>query len=215
MWLNWFSIKKNCYFLPLISRLLNQLNHAKVYTNIDLCGAHNLVSIWEGDEWKMTFRIHYGHFQYVVMLFGSTNALIVFQHMMNDVFHEYLDNFVVCYSDGILIFSNNMANHERHVHLVLEKLQKVGFYAKLEKCGFHQLEVKFLGYIIYGSGVCMDFHKVQTIVDWATLASIRDVQYFLGFLNFYFAIHYTLFHNSDPSYSNDLGGSTFFQGKWS
>jgi hypothetical protein len=78
----------------------------------------------------------------------------------------------------------------------------------------HQLEVKFLGYIIYGSGVCMDFHKVQTIVDWATLASIRDVQYFLGFLNFYLAIHYTLFHDSDPSYSNDLGGSTFFQGKW-
>jgi hypothetical protein len=147
------------------------------------------------------------------MPFGFSNALVVFQHMMNDVFHEYLDIFVVCYNDGILIFSKNMANHECHVRLVLEKLRKVGFYAKLEKCEFHQLEVKFLGYIIYGSGVCKEFHNIQTIVDWATLASIQDVQYFLGFLNFYLAIHYTLFHDSDPSYSNDLGGSTFFQGK--
>ncbi len=91
---------------------------------------------------------------------------------MNDVFHEYLDNFVVCYIDGIFIFSKNMANHERHVHLVLEKLQEVGFYARLEKCRFHQSEVKFLSYIISGNGICMDPHKVQIIVDWATLASI-------------------------------------------
>jgi hypothetical protein len=131
--------------LPLISRLSDQLNHAKVYTTIDLCGAYNLVSIREGDEWKMTFRIHYGNFQYVVMPFGFTNAFVVFQHMMNDVFHEYLDNFVVCYSDGILIFSKNMANHEHHVRLVLEKLRKVGFYAKLEKCGFASIRGEILG----------------------------------------------------------------------
>jgi hypothetical protein len=143
-----------------------------MYTEINLRGTYNLVSIREGDEWKMAFIIHYGHFEYVVMPFGLTNAHVVFQHMMNDVFHEYLDNFVVCYINGILIFSKNMANHECHVHLVLEKLQKFGFYAKLEKCGFHQSEVKFLGYIIFGSGVCIDPHKVQTIVDRATLASI-------------------------------------------
>jgi hypothetical protein len=75
-----------------------------MYTKIDLRGAYNLVSIREGDVWKMAFKIHYGHFEYVVMLFGLTNAPVVFQHMMNDVFHEYLDNFVVCYIDGILIF---------------------------------------------------------------------------------------------------------------
>jgi hypothetical protein len=130
------------------------------------------VHIRKSDEWKTTFRTRYGHFEYVVMPFSLTNAFAIFQHMMNDVFHEYLDNFVVCYINGILIFSKNMANYERHVHFVLEKLRKVGFYAKLEKCGFHQSEMKFLGYIIFGNGVCMDLHKVQTIVDWATLASI-------------------------------------------
>jgi hypothetical protein len=96
------------------------------------------------------FRNRYDHFEYVVMPFGLTNAPILFQHMMNDVFHEYLDDFVVYYIDDISIFSKNMVDHERHVHLVLEKLQEVCFYAKLEKCGFHQSEVEFLGYIISG-----------------------------------------------------------------
>jgi hypothetical protein len=70
----------------------------------------------------MMFRTRYDHFEYVVMCFGLTNAPIVFQHMMNDVFREYLDDFVVFCIDDILIFSKNMANHERHVCLALEKL---------------------------------------------------------------------------------------------
>jgi hypothetical protein len=92
--LNSFTIK-NQYLLPLISRLLDQFNHTKVYTKTDLHGTYNLVHIREGDEWKMVFRTCYDHFEYVVMAFGLTNALAVFQHMMNDVFHEYLDDFVV------------------------------------------------------------------------------------------------------------------------
>ncbi len=79
---------KNWYPLPLISELLDQLNHTKMYTKIDLCGAYNLVCIRKGDEWKTMFKTCYNHFEYVVMPFGLTNALVVFQHMMNDVFHE-------------------------------------------------------------------------------------------------------------------------------
>jgi hypothetical protein len=80
------------------------------------------VRIQEGDEWKTMFKTRYDHFEYVVIPFGLTNAHVVFQHMMNDVFREYLDDFVVCYIDDIFIFSKNMANHERHVCLVLKKL---------------------------------------------------------------------------------------------
>jgi hypothetical protein len=108
--------------LPLISRLLNQFSYAKVYIKIDLRGTYNLVRIWEGDEWKKTFKYYYGHFEYVVMPFGLINAPFVFQHLINDVFREYLDNFVICYINNILIFSKNMEDHERHVRLVLEKL---------------------------------------------------------------------------------------------
>jgi hypothetical protein len=72
----------------------------------------------------MMFKTHYNHFEYVVMPFGLTNAHVVFQHMMNDVFREYLDDFVVYYINDILIFSKNMVYHEHHVHLVLEKTSR-------------------------------------------------------------------------------------------
>jgi len=80
-----------------------------------------------------------------------------------------------------------------HVCLVLEKLREVGLYAKLEKCEFHQSKVEFLGYTISRNDICMDPRKVQTIVDCVTLISIRNVQCFLGFVNFYwhFITHYS------------------------
>jgi hypothetical protein len=85
----------NQYPLSLISRLLDQFTHAKVYTMINLRGAYNLMRIQEGDEWKIALCIDYGHFEYVMMPFDPTNTPIVFQHLMNDVFHEHLNDFVV------------------------------------------------------------------------------------------------------------------------
>ncbi len=92
-----------------------------MYTKIDLHGAYNLSHIQKGDELKTVFRIRYDHFEYVVMPTGLTNTLVVFQHLINDVFHEYLDEFMICYIDDILIFPKNMEDHEPHVHMVLEK----------------------------------------------------------------------------------------------
>jgi hypothetical protein len=157
--LNQLTIK-NWYPLPLILGLLDQVNCAKMYTKIDLRKAYNLVCIRKGDEWKMTFKTHYGHFKYDVMHFGLTNAPIIFPHLMNVVFREYLDDFVVYYINDILIFSKNMADHEHHVHFVLEKFQEVELYVKLEKCEFHESKVEFLGYIISRDGICMDLCKV-------------------------------------------------------
>jgi hypothetical protein len=71
---------------------------------------------------------------------------------MNDIFCEFLDNYVVCYLNDILIFSKNLEEHEQHVRLVLQKLRDAGLYAKLEKCVFHQPQVEFLGYIISNDG---------------------------------------------------------------
>jgi len=83
--LSWLIIK-NQYLVFLISSLLDQLNHTKVFTKVYLCGAYNLMCIQEGDEWKIFFWTCYGHFEYVVMPFSLTNALVDFQHFMNDVF---------------------------------------------------------------------------------------------------------------------------------
>jgi len=76
----------------------------------------------EGDKWKIVFQMCYNHFEYVVMPFGLTNEPVVFQRLMNDIFHEYLDDFVVCYIDDILIFLKNMEDHEKHACFVLEVL---------------------------------------------------------------------------------------------
>jgi hypothetical protein len=82
--------------------------------------------IQESNEWNMMFKTYYDNFEYVVMPFGFINTLILFQHLMNNVFHEYLDNCVVPYIDDIFIFSKNMEDHERHVLLVLEKFWGLG-----------------------------------------------------------------------------------------
>jgi hypothetical protein len=106
------------------------------------------------------------------MPFGLTTMLAIFQHLMNNVFIEYLNNVMVYYIDDILILSKSMKDHECHVCLVLKKFQEVGLYAKLEKCEFHQSEVKLLSFVISKEGIHMDPCKVQTIVDWATPISI-------------------------------------------
>jgi hypothetical protein len=178
-------IKKNRYLLPLISGLLEQLESARIFIKIDLRGAYNLVRVKEGEEWKTAFRTRYGHFEYSVISFGLINALAIFQHMMNDIFWKYLDHFVVIYLDDILIYSKNEEEYEYHVRLVLEKLREPGLYAKQEKCLFHQSMVEFLDYIVSGDRIPMDEKKIQTILDWIAPSSIRDVQYFLDFANFY------------------------------
>jgi hypothetical protein len=107
--------KKNRYPLPLILSLLGRLRTGKIFTKLDLRGAYNLLRIRPGDEWKIAFRTRYGHFEYTVMPLGLTNAPAVFQHLMNDIFREYMDKFVVVYLDDILIFSKNQEDHDKHV----------------------------------------------------------------------------------------------------
>ena len=175
----------NRYPLPFISGLFDQLSQAKIYTKIDLRGAYNLVDIKVSDKWKTAFRTRYGHFEYNIMPFGLTNASAIFQHLMNDVFHEFLDHFVVVYLDDILVFSKNEKDYKNHVRLVLEKLHSPGLYAKLEKCIFHQPQVEFLGYIISGEGLSMDPKKIEAVISWKRPSTVQDVQCFLGFANFY------------------------------
>ncbi len=177
--------KKNQYPLPLISSLLIRLCTGKIFTKLDLRGAYNLLRIRPGDEWKTAFCTRYSHFEYMVMPFGLTNAPAVFQHLMNDIFREYMDEFVVVYIDDILIFSKNQDGHDKHVRLVLVMLREHGLYAKLEKCEFDKSSVAFLSYVISPDGIFMDKSKVETIQCWATPSSVKDVQCFLGFANFY------------------------------
>ena len=119
------------------------------------------------------------------MLFGLTNAPMVLQQFMNDIFSDFLDVCVVIYLDDILIYSNNMSEHHRHVKEVLKRLRKAGLYAKAEKCEFHSESVEYLGYILSPSGLTMSNDKVKIIQDWPEPKKVKNIQSFLGFINFY------------------------------
>ncbi len=97
--------KREPYPLPQISAILRSLSQARKYTKIDLRGAYNLVRVKEGDEWKTAFNCKYGHFEYRVMPFGLMNAPGTFQRMMNELFQDDIDRFVVVYLDDLLIYS--------------------------------------------------------------------------------------------------------------
>jgi hypothetical protein len=104
---------------------------------------------------------------------------------MNDTFREFLDKFLVIYLDDLLIYSDPLAEHKRHVRMVLEKLRDADLYLKPSKCQFHVQEVTFLGYVIGPEGVKMDPAKVEAITAWPAPESVHDIRVFLGLANFY------------------------------
>ena len=114
---------KNKYPLPRIEDLFDQMKGASVFSKIDLRSGYHQLKIRESDIPKTTFRTRYGLYEYTVMSFGLTNAPAYFMYLMNKVFMEYLDRFVVVFIDDILVFSRTMEEHEEHLRLVLEKLR--------------------------------------------------------------------------------------------
>ena len=114
--------RKDKYPLPLISDLLDTPRRARIFTKLDLKHAYHLVRVALGDKWKTAFRTRYGSFEWLVMPFGLTNAPSVFQRFVNEIFADLLDVYVLVYLDDILIFSDNMADHKKHVKEVLQRL---------------------------------------------------------------------------------------------
>jgi hypothetical protein len=176
---------KNRYPLPLISEILERVGKVKIFAKRDLRGAYNLIRIKEGDEFKTAFRTRYGQFEYRVMPFGLTNAPATFQAYMGDSLRPYMDEFIVCYLNDILIYSENPAQHEDHVRKVLERLCEYGLYCKAEKYELSVTKVGFLRFVVSPDGMEMEADRIATIEDWPTPKSVTDVQVLMGFTNFY------------------------------
>jgi hypothetical protein len=121
----------------------------------------------------------------MVMSFGLTNAPAYFMYMMNKVFVEYLDKFVMVFIDDILVYSRGEEAHEGHLHLVLQKLQDHKLYAKLSKCEFWLKQVAFLEHVISKGGISMGPSKVQDVLSWKAPTSVSDIWSFLGLARYY------------------------------
>nr|GFD44588.1 RNA-directed DNA polymerase homolog [Tanacetum cinerariifolium] len=105
----------------------------------------------------------YGHYEFLVMPFGLTNAPAVFMNLMNHIFHEYLDKFVIVFIDDILVYSMSEEEHEQHLRIVLEILRQKKLYAKFLKYEFWLQQVAFLGHIVSADGITIDPSKVKAI----------------------------------------------------
>ncbi|KAI3815620.1 hypothetical protein L1987_15297 [Smallanthus sonchifolius] len=154
---------KNRYPLPRIDDLFDQLQ----------------------DIPKTVFRTRYGHYEFMVMTFGLTNAPAVFMDLMNRVCKPYLDKFVIIFIDDILIYSRMKAEHEQHLRLILELLKKEQLYAKFSKCEFWLKEVQFLGHIVNDKGIHVDQAKIKAVKNWSTPKTPTEIRSFLGLAGYY------------------------------
>jgi hypothetical protein len=176
---------KNKYPLPRIEDLFDQMRDARVFSKIDLRSGYHQMKIRPSDIPKTTFSTQYGLYEFTVMSFDLTNAPAYFMNLMNKVFMEYLDKFIVVFIYDILIYSKNDSDHEEHLPLVLHKLRDNQLYAKFSKCEFWLDKVPFLGHIIFNGGISVDPTKVREIVGWKIPCSVTEIRSLLGLAGYY------------------------------
>jgi hypothetical protein len=156
-----------------------------IFSKIDLRSGYHQLRIRLEDIPKTAFTTRYGLYEFTVMSFGLTNAPAYFMYLMNKVFMEYLDKFVVVFIDDILVFFKNKEEHEEHLRLVLQKLRENQLYAKLSKCDFWLREVSFLGHVISDGGIAVDPSKVQDVLNWNPPKNVLEIRSFLGLAGYY------------------------------
>ncbi|KAL8093964.1 hypothetical protein AgCh_035734 [Apium graveolens] len=149
---------KNKYPLPRIDDLFDQLQGATYFLKIDLRS---------------------------VMPFGVTNAPAVFMDLMNRVFRNYLDKFVILFIDDILIYSRTEKEHEKYLRMVLQTLRKEQLYAKFSKCEFWLRRVSFLGHVVSEEGILVDPSKIEVIMNWERPKTVTEIRSFLGLVGYY------------------------------
>ena len=176
---------KNRYPLPRIDDLFDQLRGAKIHSKIDLRSGYHQVRIKEENISKTTFRTRYGHYKFIAVSFGLTNAPTTFMCLLNGVFKNYLDKFVIVFLDDILIYSKSEEEHEEHLRIALQVLRDNQLYVKLSKCLFYQRQIQYLGHVISEEGISIDPSKIEAIKEWPSLKNVIEVRSFMGLVGYY------------------------------
>ncbi|GKA42549.1 putative reverse transcriptase domain-containing protein [Tanacetum coccineum] len=165
---------KNCYPIPWINDLFDQLQGLSVYSKIDLKSGYHQLRVRDEDIPKTAFRMRYRHCEFQVMPFGLTNAPVVFMNLMNRVCKPYLDKFVIVFIDDILIYSSNKEEHADHLRIILELLKKEKLYAKFSKCDFWISIVQFLRHVIDSQGIHVDPAKIEVKLYEALILALPE-----------------------------------------
>ncbi|WVZ97903.1 hypothetical protein U9M48_043405 [Paspalum notatum var. saurae] len=170
---------KNKYPLPHIDILFDQLGGATVFSKIDLRSGYHQIKVREEDIPKTTFSTR--SFTSILL----TNAPAFFMYLMNSVFMNELDKFMVVFIDDILVYSKNEKEQEEHLQIVLSRLREHKLYAKFSKCAFWLKEVAFLGHILSAKGVAVDPSKVDDVLNWKQPQTVIEIRSFLGLAGYY------------------------------
>jgi hypothetical protein len=176
---------KNKYHLSRIDDLFDQLKGVRIFSKIDLRSSNHQVRIKEENISNTTIRTRYGHYEFMVVSFGLSNAPAGFMCLMNGVFREFLDKFVIVFLDDILIYSKSEEELEQHLRMVLQVLKEHRLYAKLSKCILYQKMIHYLGHIISAVGIKVDPKKIEVIRGWSTPKNVTNVKSFMGLAGYY------------------------------
>jgi hypothetical protein len=152
---------------------------------LDLRSGYHQVRVHPDDVHKTDFRTHHGHFEFLVMPFGLSNAPATFQALINEVLGQFLQRFVLVFFDDILIYSASWSDHLIHVKVVLESLKANKLFTNQSKCSFGTSTVTYLGHVISAEEVTMDSVKVEVVPSWPQPQAPRGLRGFLGLAGFY------------------------------
>ncbi|KAA0041536.1 pol protein [Cucumis melo var. makuwa] len=134
---------------------------------------------------KTAFHSRYGHDEFIVMSFGLTNGPAAFMDLMNRVFKDFLDMFVIVFINDILIYSKIETEHEEHLHQVLKTLRANKLYAKFSTCEFWLKKVTFLGHVVSSEEVFVDPAKIEAVTNWSRPSTVCEIHSFLGLAGYY------------------------------
>ncbi|KAF3640037.1 putative ribonuclease H protein-like [Capsicum annuum] len=176
---------KNRYPIPRINDLFDQLQGANYFSKIDLRSGYHQLRVRECDIPKTAFRTRYGHLKFLVMLFGLTDAPVAFMNLMNRVFKQYLDMFVIVFIYDILVYSRTERYHVDHLMIVLHTVRDHQLFAKFSKCEFWLRSVAFLHHIISADGIRVDPQKTKVVRNWPRPISPLDIRSFLDLDGYY------------------------------